>query len=97
MSHKEPVDLNRRAVLDYPDCLKYVEAHGRTNTIDAFHRSQFSVDPNTSVEFWWGDGPETPEERARCIRGAFHRISEEAWKDGRCSNHFTATFRVVSG
>lgn len=96
MSHREPVGLSRRVVLDYPDCLAYVEEYGHANTKAAIRKSQSKLNPNASIEFWWGDA-ETPEERARCVRGAFHRISEEAWKDGRCSNHFTATFRVVSG
>ena len=94
-SHKEPVGLNGRVVLDHTACTEFLEEYGHPNTIAAFRKSQFNVDPNTSIEFWWGDA-ETLEERARCIRGAFRRISEEARKDGRCSNHFTATFRVVS-
>ena len=95
MSHKEPVGLNGRVVLDHTACSEYVEEYGHWKTIDKFRKYQNNVDPNTSIEFCWGSA-ETPGKRARCIRGAFHRISEEARKDGRCSNHFTATFWVVS-
>ena len=55
--------------------------------IAAIQRSKANVDPNISIEFRWDDA-ETPKERSRCIRGAFHRISEDSLKQGRCSNHF---------
>ena len=96
MSHRDPVVLNRRVVLDYSACLEYVTRNGHANTIAAFRKSQFNLDPNTSIEFWWGDA-EMPEERARCIRGAFHRISKKSLNEGRCSKNFTGTYRVVSG
>ena len=95
MSHKEHVGLNRRVVLDYFACSEYVEEYGHPNTIAAFRKYLSNLNPITSIEYWWGNA-ETSEERARCIRGAVHRISEKSWKVGRCSSHFTATFRVGS-
>ena len=83
-------------VLDYDGCLEYVQDSGHANTIAAIHRYKANLDPNISIEFRWGNA-ETPMKRSRCIRGAFHRISEESLKQGRCSNHFDSTYRVVPG
>ena len=82
--------------LDYEGCLEYVQENGHANTIAAIQRYKGILDPNTSIEFRWGNA-ETEKERSRCIRGAFHRISEDSLKQGRCSSHFSSTYRVVSG
>ena len=95
MSRIEPLGLKGYVVLDYFACSDYVEEYGHWKTIDKFRKYQNNVDPNTSIEFCWGSA-KTPGERARCIRGVFRRISEKKRKNGRCSDRFTATFRVVS-
>ena len=95
--NQEPVGLNSRDVLDFPDCLEYVNENGHANSIAAIHRSKANLDPSISIEYWWGNA-ETPSERARCIRGAIRRISaDKLLKEGRCSKYFNATYRVVSG
>lgn len=83
-------------VLDYDGCLEYVQENGHPNTIAAIQRSKANVDPNTCIEFRWGNA-ETLEERSRCIRGAFKRRSKEQMNEGKCSKYYNATFRVVSG
>ena len=94
--NEEPGGSIMHDVLDYEGCLEYVRENGHANTIAAIHRYKGTLDPNTSIEFRWGNA-ETEKERSRCIRGAFHRISEESLKQGRCSNHFDSTYRVVPG
>ena len=94
--NQESVGSNSGDVLNFSDCLKYVEENGHANSIAAIHRSKANLDPNISIEYWWGNA-ETPIERSRCIRGAFHRISKKSLKDGRCSSKFNSTYRVVSG
>lgn len=94
--NEEPEESKMRDVLDYEGCLEYVLRNGHENTIAAIHRHAGTLNPNTSIEFRWGNA-ETEKERSRCVRGAFRRISEQSLKHGRCSNHFDSTYRVVSG
>ncbi|MDE3256303.1 MAG: hypothetical protein OYM47_00505 [Gemmatimonadota bacterium] len=94
--NQEPGGSKMHAVLDYDGCLKYVQENGHPNTIAAIHRYKGALDPNTSIEFRWGNA-ETPTERSRCIRGAIRRIYEDSLKQGPCSNHFSSTYRVVPG
>ena len=94
--NQESVGLKSGDVLDFTDCLEYVKENGHANSIAALRKSHDNLDPDTSIEFWWGNA-KTPTERSRCIRGAFHRISDKLLKEGRCSTKFNSTYRVVSG
>ena len=87
--NQEPVGTNSGDVLNFSDCLEYVNENGHVNSIAALDKSHANLDPNTSIEFWWGNA-KTPTERARCIRGAFRRISDKQLKEGRCSTKFNA-------
>ena len=93
--NQEPGGSGMHDVLDFDGCLKYVQENGHKKSVDAILRYKANVDPNISIEFRWDDA-ETPKERSRCIRGAFHRISEDSLKQGRCSSHFSSIHRVIS-
>ena len=82
-----------RIILNHSECSEYVEKHGDPRTVKAFRKYQ--LDPDIRIEFCWGNA-DAPKDRARCIRGAFHRIKEDRSEQGECSNNIIgATYRVV--
>ena len=80
--------------MTHAKCVDYVEKHGVARTKTAFRKYVGSVPENTVVRFTWGSAS-SPEERARCIRGAFHRISQDHSRGERCSRDFDAEFQVM--
>ena len=83
----------------YGECYSKCFSWGHQNTTEALEKYKLTVKEaigDCRIRFEWHDADQ-PSERARCIRGAFHRIATEGRDEGKCSNHFKARFRVVRG
>ena len=79
-------------IITVSECSEHVKKHGHSHTVKA--TCKYPLPSDMRIEFRWGNAG-APEERARCIRGAFHRIKEDLSKEGICSSDFDARYRVV--
>ena len=83
----------------YEECCDKCVAWGGPTTTGAFERYRLKVKDRIGdcrILFEWRDA-DGLSKRARCIRGAFHRIATKGRDDGECSKYFKARFRVVRG
>ena len=82
----------------YEECCGKCIDWGDPKTTAAFERHRLRAKHllgNCRIRFEWHDA-NRPSSRARCIRGAFSRITRGR-DDGKCSKYFEARFRVVQG
>ena len=82
-------------ILTHSECVAYVEQHGDARTMTALNKYRDDLRSDSAIEFRWGSVT-CPRNRCRCIRGAFHRMSDDGLKQGRCSTHFDAEFRFLA-
>ena len=81
-------------ILTFSECVTYVEENGTKSTIAAFNKYREGIDTVTRIRFSWGTVT-AKSDRARCIRGAFHRITQDGLKEGRSSTKMDARYCVI--